>query len=67
MKKRIILNVCLIPWGEKFKKPSYILTFEFFLDIPDKEYLEFVVANKTKEEVKNSMSDVKKGLFYYQN
>lgn len=66
MKKRIILNVCLIPWGEKLKKASYILTFEF-LDIPDKEYLEFVVANKTKEEVKNSMSDVKKGLFYYQN
>ena len=66
MKKRIILNLCLIPWGEKLKKASYILTFEF-LDIPDKEYLEFVVANKTKEEVKNSMSDVKKGLFYYQN
>lgn len=39
---------------------AYLLLISFSV-IPDKENLEFAVANITKEEMKNSLRDVKKG------
>ena len=54
-----VLNICI---SILFLYILFYYIFYFILDLPDKEYIKQVVANITKEEMKNTVNLLLKGL-----